>query len=203
MQNIKNIIFDFGGVLYEINTSNSIARFSELSSSPDLFNKENLSKFSRSNLLSSYESGAIISNEFREIFCKEFNIVTTDSQFDDAWNATLISLYPDSIDIVKSFASLKKIFLLSNTSEIHYKKFVIECRSLFSLFEQCFFSFQIKDVKPNISIYKKICSIANIAPEETLFIDDTLANLLPAEKLGFNTFWLEDRTSLYDILKSI
>ncbi len=200
---IKNIIFDFGGVLYEINHTESLNKFSELSSEPALFSPENLKSFQKNEYLTGYESGRISSKEFRHILKKQFKIKASDEIFDEAWNATLVSLYPDSLEIVKSYKKIGKIFLLSNTSEIHYKKFEPECRNLFSLFEKCFFSFQLGVIKPNPEIYKKVISTAAINPGETLFIDDTEANLPPAKNAGMKVIHLQNRRQLYDLLNHI
>lgn len=196
---MKNILLDFGGVLYKIDHLKTIKEFKLLSSSPSIFNEKG-SEIIGKQILTKYESGLISSDEFRTSIKNYFFITADHSQFDNAWNATLVSLYPDSFDIIKELSQKAKLFLLSNTSEIHYKKFEPECRDMFSMFDHCFFSFLLGDVKPNKSIFKKVCELACIHPEETLFIDDTEVNIIAARELGFASVLLKDRNELYNIL---
>jgi len=185
---IKNYIFDFGGVLYEINHRKTLEEFSRLSSRKDLFHHDNLDYFINYPLIRKYEKGMISTDEFRRNLKKEFCINTSDDEFNFAWNLTLIRIYPDTISVIQKYSKLGRIIILSNTSELHYKKFEPECRKLLSLFERCFFSFQIRIAKPDMEIFKYIINKTGFDKTETLFIDDSIKNIEAARKFGFNTF---------------
>jgi glucose-1-phosphatase len=190
---IKNYIFDFGGVLYEINPKKTLEEFCRISQNKELFNFKNYSYFIQHPVFSEYEKGMISTNEFRNMIKKEFSLRASNSEFDNAWNLTLIGLYTDTVNHIKKFFRYGRVFLLSNTSELHHKKFSPECNELFPLFEKCFFSHQIGLAKPDIKIFKYVIDELKIDKTETLFIDDSPINIEQADIFGLNTFLFDSK----------
>lgn len=197
LKKIKNILIDFGGVLYEINPMNSIIRFSEISgvsenilSSPDFYNTH----------IAPFEKGIYSVKEFINYLCRVLNINITEEEFEEIWLKTLIAIYPDSINIMLALKKRFRLFLLSNTNLLHYKKFSKECEQLFKIFDKTYFSFNIGLLKPEKEIFRYVEKDANLKPSETLFIDDSLANINSADILGYRTLHLTDRKFLSDLL---
>jgi len=55
--------------------------------------------------------------------------------------------------------------------------------------------------KPHKDIYEYVLNKEHLIPEETLFIDDSAQNLVPAKELGINTYLMkidEELTTLFD-----
>jgi glucose-1-phosphatase len=193
---IKNYIFDFGGVLYNININNTIDKFFDFSE-----NKEEFSKLSKTHFLNfqsifDYEKGIITTTEFRAQCKKEFSLNCTDNQFDDAWNSTLISISENAFSIINKYKSIGRIFLLSNSNDLHYVKFFPECKELFSLFEKCFFSFQIKFAKPDFKAFDHVINDTGIDKNTTLFIDDSQINIEAAKQFGLQAFLFSNDNTL-------
>jgi putative hydrolase of the HAD superfamily len=100
-----------------------------------------------------------------------------------------------------------RLFLLSNTNSIHLKG-VNEILSgstnynnLSSIFEQCYYSFEMKMRKPDPNIYGKVLEENGLNPLETLFIDDTIENTIGAASLGIKTIYLCHPLTLKEALR--
>ena len=86
------------------------------------------------------------------------------------------------IDIIKRLKSQGyKIYMLSNTNEIMYQKFI---KNIENLFDGVVLSYKIHKIKPYDSIYKYLIDEFNLNPEESLFIDDVEDNINTAKKFG-------------------
>ncbi len=188
---IKNLIFDFGGVLYKINPELTIIAMSKLTKDKNKFN-QNIKTQNYLNYIRDFEKGIISTIKFRKLMKQEFYLNCSNYDFDKAWNSLLIDLTDFAIPLIKNLKKHYKLYLLSNTNTIHYNYFLPQCRELFSLFEKCFFSFKIGSVKPEFEIFKFVINKNNIYADETLFIDDSKDNIIVANELGFQTFLVEN-----------
>lgn len=198
---IKNIIFDFGGVLYDINYSRCSEELAKLSSKPEIFDNLTLEEFIE--VSSDFEKGIMNERQFRDLFRTGYFINADDKIFDNAWNSMLIELKDDSIHLIKQLKSEYRISLLSNSNQIHYNYFYNDCKVMFDNFEKLFFSFQLGMKKPDPEIYKFVCKKMKYLPEETLFVDDNSKNIECAILAGLNTFLYSSEKKLSDILHSI
>jgi putative hydrolase of the HAD superfamily len=191
---IKNIIFDFGGVIINIDFWVSINAFIKLGA--ENF-QEVYSQSQQSGLFDELDKGTIS----KEVFCKGIaqylppNV--TEKQIIDAWNAILIGIPEHRIWILESIRKNYRTFLLSNTNAIHYPEYTKELQEkygyndLSELFEKVYLSFEMNLRKPDKAIFQKVISDNGLLPEETLFIDDSEQNLPPAAELGMKTLLLE------------
>jgi putative hydrolase of the HAD superfamily len=198
---IKTLIFDFGGVLYNIDYFASINALAKLSSRPELLVNMHLNNILE--LPDNFEKGLINTEEFRNFLRKEYFINASDSLIDDCWNKMLKGIKPESVEFIKSLKNKYKIALLSNTNQIHYDYFIGETQDLIDVFENVFFSYQINLRKPDEDIYKYVCEKLNCKPEETLFIDDSFINIQGAERAGLNTFHFTKDKILSDLFHTI
>jgi FMN phosphatase YigB (HAD superfamily) len=199
---IKNCIFDFGGVLYKIDPARSVRSFIALSDRKEQFKPAEFENVLSKPGFQLYESGKISSAEFRDFIRKELAVSADDPIIDRAWNLTLIEKYDFADRIIEEIKSAFNLVLLSNTNEIHYNFFEPQCRDLFSNFNRCFFSHQLKTRKPESEIFERILETMNYEAEETMFIDDSIINIEAASKLGLATYHINDKNRL-DILFNI
>jgi glucose-1-phosphatase len=204
MKKIKAFIFDFGGVLYDIDPMKTIYELSSLSSDEEFLKKINIEKVYRNPIFLEYEQGLTTTEEHRFKIRKLFNITSyTDQEIDNAWNKTLIAPFADSLNIVTEFKTIGKIYLLSNTNEIHYNYFSVECKELLALFDSCFFSYKMKMRKPELEIYRTVLNFIGFEPHETLFIDDSISNIIAAESLGISVWHITAEKKLSDLLHTV
>lgn len=192
--NIKTVIFDFGGVLYDIDFQAAVTAFKRLG--VDDFSTL-YSKAVQSDLFEKFERGSITVQEFcREIRRYFGQNRLTDEQITNAWNQLLVGYKKSRLDFVEKLKSRYTVILLSNTNQIHYDYFSRQFRrefqtkkSLEDHFHHAFFSHQAGMRKPDIEFYEYALNQAGVNPEQALFIDDTPHNLPPAKALGIHAVY--------------
>lgn len=200
---ITNIIFDWGGVITELDFEGMNTAFSELGISDfhAYFSKHGLKDFFRK-----FELGQISPETFRAEIGKLCEKGTTAAQIDKAWN-TILSITPSSrIDILKQLKEKYNLYLLSNTNEIHTKyynaKLLQECNTNhFKLFRKVYYSNELGLRKPGVDIFRYILKDSELVPEECLFIDDTELNIDPAAELGIRSYHLGAGSDIAELFK--
>ncbi len=191
---IKNLIFDFGGVICNIDVKRTEKRFKELGLQE--FDTE-YSVVERNTIFGKLEEGAITPQEFRHSIRKFFSRPLSDQQIDDAWNELLLDIPEPRIRLLESLRHNYRIFLLSNSNEIHYQKFRQDLRDKYGysgfeeLFEKAWFSYALKLKKPGRAIFDFVLKDRDLNPSETLFIDDTLQHVEGARSAGMNACLLD------------
>jgi glucose-1-phosphatase len=208
MDNVKNIIFDLGGVIMDIDVKQTLKAFSRLGI-------KNIERYFghgfAASFFSDHEAGRISDEEF----LKEIKKLLTDEGSDgavevsdkaviDAWNALLLQFPPERISLLKEIKSRYRLFLFSNTNAIHYEKFREIYRSSFSgeledLFEKAYFSHSLGHRKPDISGFELIIRENSLDPGQTLFVDDAFINVEGALKTGLKGLYMPAGFFITDI----
>jgi len=203
LRNIKNIIFDLGGVILNIDYQLTIDAFKKLSlNNFDQF----YSQFTQNDLLIAMEKGEITPQEFRIQLRKYISKPVSDIMIDNAWNAMLLDFPPERIVLLQMLKNKYRTFLLSNTNSIHldfYSNLLnqkFDLQNLSHLFEKEYYSHELKMKKPDSEIFEYVLRENDLIPSETLFIDDTSIHVESAIKLGINGYLLKKGESITDIL---
>lgn len=191
---INNIIFDLGGVIINIDYDKSIQELQKLC-------KDNCSiaysQKEQSHLFDLLETGACSNAEFRNGLRDTYKIDATDDQIDEAWNAMLLDIPQERIDLLLELGKKYRIFLLSNTNAIHLERFnqivahSFTIPSLDSLFEKTYYSHLVGKRKPDAAIFEQILAANNLQKEDTLFIDDSIQHIHSANTIGIKTLHLQ------------
>lgn len=184
---IKNIIFDLGNVILNIDIPRTIGIFSEWAG---ISADEVSALFAENNLFKNYETGhwddTTFLNQIRQI---TGNSHWNDEQITEAWNALLLDIPSERIDLLKQLKANYRLFLLSNTSSIHIRRvneILFEASGvpdLNTLFEKVYYSYELGCMKPDALIYQKVLEDAGIEAEESLFLDDNADNIAGAQAL--------------------
>ena len=187
----KNIIFDLGNVLVKLNPEGCIGAFKAIGMG-ELVDPNPQSEGMK--LMSKLGVGMITTEEFCDVARKLTGTDVTNEEIIAAANKMLVEI-PDYKK--ERLLQLKKdgyrLFLLSNTIDVHWDYcvehlFPYQNYGVEDYFEQCFLSQRRHLAKPDARIYEEVIRLANIHPDETLFIDDLKENCEAAEKLGIHTF---------------
>ena len=200
---IKNIIFDLGGVVIDINPAASFsalqAMVAESQSAQDLLSEQ-------ASLFLKYEKGLISDEQFRagirQLTRQSDTLATT---IDDIWCQMLLEVPLPRLQLLKQLQGQYRTFVLSNTNGIHVAAFnkLIEAvsgqPSINFFFEKVYYSHELKMRKPDAEIYEYVLSDSNLIPRETLFLDDRNENLAAAETLGMATCLVTPERSIIDI----
>lgn len=190
---IDAVIFDFGGVLIDVDYTKTIRAFEELGIS----NFESLySKAQQSDLFNLFETGTISAQRFINELLTYLPPGTSPNQVVQAWNAMIGEVPASGIALLEELrATNKHVFLLSNTNELHipvaYRKWsAVSDKTPEELFNKVYLSHQLGMRKPNPEIFRKVCALHQLTPERTLFIDDSIQHIEGARKIGLQTHHL-------------
>ena len=206
LASIKNIIFDLGGVLLELNYQATIDAFVEIGI------KDFSSLYSQKEqkqIFDDFETGKITSNQFiSSIQSLTHNYISKD-EIIIAWNAMLLDINPKKLDYLLSIKERFRIFLLSNTNEIHISKFegVLakknELKKFYDCFEKVHYSSRLSLRKPNVDCFKTVLEINQLNASETIFIDDSIQHVEGALKCGIKAYLFPQNYTIQDWLPDI
>jgi glucose-1-phosphatase len=201
LKDIKNIIFDLGGVIMDIDVKQTMNAFSKLG-------LKNIHEYFghgfAASFFSDHEAGRLSDEDFLQEIKNLLHEEVSHGQLVDAWNALLLQFPPDRITLLKQLKSKYRLFLYSNTNAIHYSKFSEIYRKTFSgeledLFEKAYFSHVLGHRKPEITGFELIIAENDLDPKTTLFVDDALINVEGAIKAGLKGLYLPPGFFITDI----
>ncbi len=201
LKGIKNIIFDLGDVIININASLTIYAFQQLlQEAYPAMEKELHSK----KIVEKFEKGIYSTTDFIS-FLKKHLPTLTSATIIKAFNAMLLDIPEERISLIKKLSKNYRVFLLSNTNEIHLdfinqhvsKKFGL--KSIATIFEKTYYSHEMGLRKPNPEIFKLILADKNLNAAETLFIDDSEEHIITAKQLNLKTYHLIKPETILDI----
>lgn len=204
---IKNIVFDFGNVLLDIDYTKSYDSLTQLlgynvnpTEAPATVVKA----------MNEYEMGLIT----METFLWNFQHLATKEMpqgraLIDAWNGMLIGLPEVNFDFLLRIRKKYNVYLLSNTNEIHLDWVYRYLKSTYQItdwdtryFTKTYYSHLVGMRKPNDDIYTFVQHDATLEPCETLFFDDIIANLEAPAKLGWMTYHHDPCDSIIDVVEN-
>lgn len=200
---VKNLLFDFGGVIVNINKDNAIKRFKEIGFENV---EEYLGEFRQKGIFLQLEEGSIS----REDFYTEFRRLTgkeiSDKDIDSGWLAFMDGVPDYRLELLKDLRQKYNLYLLSNTNPVimewaNSSNFSPTGEPLSAYFDKMFCSYQIGYTKPAKESFESVIQGADLNPEETLFLDDGQSNLDAAEKFGFKTYLVDQDKDLRKIFE--
>ncbi|NQX97781.1 MAG: HAD family phosphatase [Flavobacteriales bacterium] len=195
LKGIKNILFDLGGVLLNLDFELTKQAFLDLG----VYNyEEYFTKAKQIGLFDSFETGKISEKEFCEQLRKLACISADNDAILSAWNAMLLDFPYQRKELVLILKKHYSTVLLSNTNETHIRAFTkiikkdINEDSLTPLFNEVYYSNEIGLRKPSPEIFNYVLDQNNFLPEETLFLDDSIQHIAVAKKLGIQVVHIKE-----------
>ena len=186
---IKNIVFDFGGVLTTIDTNRALARFEALGvKNPE----EYINSYCQKGPFFKLENGDITAEEFCKALTEICGREITHEEAKHAWCGFITEVHTEYLEFLQQLRPQYHLSVLSNTNPFiqswaRSPLFTPCGKSLDDYFGTLFLSYLMKASKPGEEIYRKMLSEGSMIAEETLFIDDSDKNLATAEKAGIKT----------------
>jgi len=192
MENIKNIIFDYGNVIFSLSFASVQQAWNQLGiANPEMF----FGHKTQDEIFDKFDRGEVTAAQFREYVREKTNNPSlTDAQIDAAWNSILVGIAEGNHDLLLKLKDKYRTFLLSNINAIHFDYIMNYLKTDFGfdsnehLFEKTYYSHLTGKRKPEPAIFEQVLKENNLKPEETLFIDDSPQHLEAAKKLGIQTF---------------
>lgn len=198
----RNIIFDLGNVLLNLDFEASIQAFHKLGLRDDIISSQQA--YSDPAFLY-LETGRISPEIFRERVRELLrNPGLSDEQIDNAWYAMIGDIPAKRVEVLKQLRKKYRVFLFSNTNAIHIGRLMPTFNKIYgfefsSLFDAVFYSHEINDRKPELSAFKKVIDLSGVLPEESLFVDDIKQNVDAAGNAGLKTLWLQPGMEMADL----
>jgi putative hydrolase of the HAD superfamily len=199
---IRNIIFDIGNVLVDIDYNVTIAEFQKLAK-VDFAEIVSYSKQER--IFDRFEKGEISVNEFFAGLRKYLKDDVSDAQITDAWNSILIHYPKAKFDLLEKLKAHYNVFALSNINQIHADSLDVVAQnqlgknSFRDFFHHAYYSHEMGFRKPETEIYQLVLNEQKLIPAETLFIDDKAENTDAAASLGIQTHHLTSPDKLFEL----
>jgi len=203
---VKNIIFDLGGVLINLNYQLTRKAFEDLGVEDfDAF----YTQHKANPLFENLEVGAIEPVAFYEALREATGLTLSNDQLETAWNAMLLDFPIERLLWLDQIKNKYNIYLFSNTNAIHYKAFTsiyAQTAPLIGLntdfnhfFKTAYYSHTLGQRKPELAAFEAVIQDAKLDPAQTLFIDDTISNIEGAQKAGLQTIFLSGGLNVQDV----
>lgn len=199
---IKNIIFDWGGVITDLHFDATKKAFHDLGL---LVFDESVPHDPNHDLFIPFEIGKLSPREFRDRLRKLTPRQLSDADIDQAWCMLLADLPAERWRILEEVSKNFRAFILSNTNAIHQPYYYNRLRQQYGtdgyahFFEKTYFSHELGLRKPDPEIFQFVLDDARLNPAETMFIDDFIENIETAQQLGFQTIHLKAPLTLKDV----
>jgi putative hydrolase of the HAD superfamily len=185
---VRNIVFDLGGVIVDLSVDKTIQSFSRLAG----LNPQQVDDiYTKSPEFLSYEKGLMSDAEFRDTVRSLFGVNATDVEIDACWNAMILGLPPEKLSLVFALHEYFNVYLLSNTNGIHIDYVNNSLlppgsskSSLDDYFHCAYYSHTMHKRKPDAEIFEQVLTDSKLSAEETLFLDDNMANIEGAKAVG-------------------
>lgn len=193
---LKNIILDFGGVLFDIDYDLPVKAFAELGYTD--FDKIYTQSF-QSELFDGLETGRYHQKEFLDAVRPCVREGVTDQEILEAWHSILLDIPMHRVDFLHQIKDQYRLFLLSNTNSLHVARFEqimdksVGLEHFKSAFEKVYYSNEIGIKKPYPETYLEVCRWNDLKPEETLFVDDSKQHVDGAVEAGLHAYHLDVR----------
>lgn len=191
---IKDIVFDFGGVLIEIDTANALRKFNSLGlENPERY----LNSYKQEGAFYALENGDINADEFVKELSQLCGRELTYNDAFEGWMGFVVKVQTEYLNWLQRLRPNYRLSILSNTNPFlqgwaRSSSFTPEGKSLDDLFDKLFLSHLMHCSKPSDEIYLKMLRDGNMRPEETLFVDDGTKNIEAARNLGINVLQVKN-----------
>lgn len=168
--------------------------------------REYLGDYGQKGPFEALEEGAVSPADFRDEVRRISGLQLTDGQIDRAFNAFLTGIPASRLQALRELRKRYRIYLLSNTNAIMWdtriaSDFRVEGREREDYFDGMVTSFEARALKPSAEVFGYACRKLGILPEETVFLDDSAANVQAARALGFGGLVVAPGREFTDVLK--
>ena len=202
---IKNLLFDLGGVIMNINRDRCVDALKALglAEADDM-----LGIAAQKGSFGQLEAGKISPEEFRDDIRVRIGRPVSDAEIDNALNRFLLGIPGQRLQALRELRRHYGVYMLSNTNPIMYHSKIAECfraegREMADYFDGRVTSFESHLAKPDRAIFEYAIQHLGIKPEETLFLDDSQKNLDAAAEVGFATALVPPGSEFIDALAGI
>lgn len=190
MSIIKNIVFDLGGVIIDLDRDRSVRRFKEIGVDNI---EEMLDAYKQKGVFLELENGTADTEEFRGKLSEMIGKELTTEEISYGWYGFILDVPEYKLDYILELRKKYKVYILSNTNPIIMKwakspDFSKAGLPITAYCDKLYASYEMKVTKPDPLIFDMMINDSGMLPSETLFVDDGKLNIEIGDKLGFITY---------------
>lgn len=195
MTKIKNIVFDLGGVLIELDHTQAVRRFKEIGVEDA---EELLDPYEQKGIFLEVENGAITVEEYCQKLREHTGKELSYEEIKYAWLGFIVDVPQYKLDYLLKLRKQYNVYLLSNTNPIiqdgwaRTKAFSSAGCPIGDYFDKMYTSYEVGVTKPDRKIFDFMIKDSGLVPSETLFVDDAKSNVEVGRSLGFQTYQPEN-----------
>jgi putative hydrolase of the HAD superfamily len=186
-QDVDALVFDFGGVLIEIDFDRVFARWAELAGVDAGIVKQ---RFDHGEAYQQHERGEIDAPAYFQALRGSLGIDLTDDDFADGWQQVFGPQIEETVALLPRLAGRVPLALFSNTNAMHYRYWSQRYAQALRPFGQRFISCEMGVRKPERASFEHVARALGVRPERILFFDDTAANIEGAKAAGVPAVWV-------------
>lgn len=184
---IKNIIFDLGGVIIDIDREAAASSLEHLGivEAPRM-----LGEYEQKGLFLLLEEGRLADSEMYDALLPLCNEGTTCTDIKNAFERFMVGIPVERLRTIENLRSKGyRTYVLSNTNPVFYNDWIAKAfrkdgKSITDYFDGIVVSFQELMCKPNPDIFRNLLNRYGLNPEETVFLDDSSENCESARSVG-------------------
>ena len=203
---VKNIVFDFGGVIADIDRDKAVQAFIKLGLKDA---ETRLDKYHQTGIFQELEEGKLTAEGFRDKLGELCRRDLTMEETRQAWLGFFTGIDVRKLHYLETLRREGyKLYVLSNTNPYVMgwacsEHFSSEGKPLTAYFEKLYLSYQIGCTKPDRRLFEFMLTDSKMQPEETLFVDDGASNIAAGRELGMYTFQPENGSDWRDELAKL
>ena len=201
----KAIIFDMGGVLVDLDIEGCKDSFRKNLEYHDI--DRIIDPCHQKGIWGDLEEGLLEADEFRRIILADSCPGAGPQDVDEAMARILVGISPYKAELLKRMSAGYDLYMLSNNNSIclpySSAMFTDAGIPLSDIFRKCFFSFEMKALKPSREFYKRVMEEIGGPAENMLFIDDSRTNVDGAVAAGLPSVYYEPGTDLSALLSDV
>ena len=202
---IKAIIFDMGGVLVDLDIEDCKKAFKERLGYYDI--DEIIDACHQKGIYGDLEEGILSADDFRSIVLAGSRPDAVAEDVDEAMSHILVGIEPYKAEMLKRLSEKYELYMLSNNNPIcvRYSRKMFEDAGipLDNIFRKCYFSYEMKALKPSETFYRNVVSDIVLPSEQMLFIDDSMKNVEGSMAAGLPAVFYQPGTDLEALLEDV
>jgi len=142
------------------------------------------------------ERGAITFAEFYDFLCDRAGYRGSPAEFRRIWSDFFDGPIPGIEELLERVRERYRVAFLSNSNEVHAEVIPRQYAALFRKDDRFIFSHRFQCAKPDPELFQRALEVIGALPQQTVFVDDLLENVLAARALGLRAFQFHDSATL-------
>ena len=194
------LIFDLGKVVFDLSFDRVFQSWAAASGQEADVLKH---QFQFDELFDAFERGEVSNEVFRVEISRRLGFHLSNEAFDEGWCALYLDPYDGIDELLNSLKQQYRLVALTNTNSIHERVWKIKYQESLRYFDNVFCSHELGTRKPEKQAYQSVLDYLGTRPEQTIFLDDSPANIAGAAQLGIKTILVESPQQMQADLRNL